>query len=177
MARALAQHIELAFEGVLIGRLRSARDEHLPDHRFDFLGALGQAAVVGRHVAPTQQDLPFGEDRPFDLLFARHSRCGLARQEDHAHAVVTSGRKRDAKLAAGAAQEGIGQLDEDAGAVALQRVGARGATVRQVFQYREGALDNGMIFPALDMGDETKAAGVMFVAWIVETLCPWRPMR
>ena len=38
------------------------------------------------------------------------------------------------ELAAGAAQEGVGQLDQDAGAVALQRVGAGGAAVGQVLE-------------------------------------------
>ena len=111
-------------------------DEHLPDHRLDFLRALGQSAVVDRHVAPAEQHLAFG-------AIARSISCsqairdaGFLRQEHHADAVLADRRQRDAELAAGAAEERVGDLDQDAGAVALQRVGAGRAAVGEVVEDR-----------------------------------------
>ena len=42
------------------------------------------------------------------------------------------------ELAARAAQERVGQLDQDARAVALQRIGAGGAAMRQVLEDLRG---------------------------------------
>ena len=177
MARALADDVELALERVLVDVAAAAADEHLADHRLDFLGAHGQAAVVGRHVAPAEQDLAFGDDRALDLLLARHARRGLARQEHHADAVLPDRRQRDAELAARAAQEGVGQLDQDAGAVALQRIGARRAAMRQVLEDRQALPDDGVILAALDVRDEAQPARVVLVGGVVQTLAARRPHR
>ena len=67
-----ADHIELALERVLVHVARSARHEHLLNHRLDFLRAQGKSDVVGRHLAPAKQYLAFRMDRAFDFLFACH---------------------------------------------------------------------------------------------------------
>jgi hypothetical protein len=41
----------------------------------------------------------------------------------------------------------------------------------EVAQDHQSLLDDVMRFPALDMGDETHATGVVFIAWVVKTLC------
>jgi hypothetical protein len=41
----------------------------------------------------------------------------------------------------------------------------------EVFQDQQPLLDNRMAFLAFDMGDKTNATGVVFVAWVVHTLC------
>jgi hypothetical protein len=167
MARALPDDVELALERVLVDVAPAATDEHLPDHRLDFLGAIGQAGVVGRHVAPAKQNLAFGRDRALDLLLARHARGRLTRQEHHSHAVLTHRRQRDAELAAGTAQEYVGHLDQDAGAVALQGVRARRTPMRQVVQDLEALPDDGVILATLDVGDEAQPACVVLVGGVV----------
>ena len=72
VAGALADDVELALEGVLVRVAGSPRDEDLADDGLDLLGPQRQAAVVGGHVAPSEQQLSFGVDRALDFLFARH---------------------------------------------------------------------------------------------------------
>jgi hypothetical protein len=43
----------------------------------------------------------------------------------------------------------------------------------EIAQYGEALLDDGVRFLALDMSDETHAAGVMFVCGVVQTLGFW----
>jgi len=70
-----------------------------------------------------------------------------------------------------ATEEGIGDLDQDAGAIALQLVCANRAAVSQIFEDAQPFFDNVVTFAALDVGDEAHAAGVMFIPRVVETLC------
>ncbi len=175
MTGALADHVELPLERVLVDVAPAAADEELPDHRLDFLRPLRKPAVVGRNVAPAEQDLPFGGDRALDLLLAGHSRRRLLREEHHADAVLPDGRQRDAELAARAAQEGVRQLDQDARAVALQRIGAGRAPMREIFEDRQRVADDGVILATLDVRDEPETAGVVLIGRIVEPLPDRRP--
>ena len=92
VAGALADHVELALQRILVEIAHAAADEHLADYRLDFLCAFGQAAVVGGHVAPAEQHLAFRQDRALDFLLARHPRGRFPRQEHHADAIVADGR-------------------------------------------------------------------------------------
>ncbi len=172
---ALADHVELALEGGLVHLARAAPDEHLTDDGLDLLGALGQPLVARRDVAPAEQHLPFRGDRALDLLLAGRPRGRLLGQEHHADAVLPDRRQRDAELAARAAQECVGELDQDARAVALQRVGARGPPMRQVFEDPEALGDDRVAFLALDVRDEAQAARVVLVRGVVHALARRRP--
>jgi hypothetical protein len=55
-------------------------------------------------------------------------------QEDHAHAVFAGGRQCHALLGHFFAVELIGNLDQDTGAVAHQRVGTHGAAMVDVLE-------------------------------------------
>jgi hypothetical protein len=68
------------------------------------------------------------------------------------------------------AVELVGDLDQDAGAVAHQRVGADRAAMIQVAQDQQALLDDVVALAALDVGDETHAAGIVFVGRVVQTL-------
>ena len=116
-------------------RVRAARDEHLPDHRLDFLGALatGPQLSVGTSRQPSSIWPSPAIARSISCSHAMRD-AGSLRQEHHADAVLAERRQREALPAAGAAQERVGELDQDAGAVALQRVGAGRAAVRQVLE-------------------------------------------
>ena len=56
-----------------------------------------------------------------------------------------------------------GNLDQDAGAVAHQLVGADRAAVVEVLQDQQALLDDRVALVALDVGDEADAAGIVFV--------------
>jgi len=64
----------------------------------------------------------------------------------------------------------VGNLDQDAGAVAHELVGADGAPVVQVLQDLQALAHDGVALLALDVGHETHAAGVVFLAGVVQTL-------
>src|SRR5439155_24248106 len=98
-----------------------------------------------------------------DLLEQRDARAGLPRllgQEDHAHTVGAGRRERDAVGGALAAEEGIGHLDEDAGAVSGERVAAARAAMGQVLEDGEPLLDDVVRTLALHVDDETDAARI-----------------
>jgi len=84
--------------------------------------------------------------------------------------------KRQALTAADLAQERVGQLDQDAGAVALQRVRTRGAPVREVLENRQALGDDRVAFLALDMGNEAQATCVVLVRRVVHALARRRQM-
>ena len=61
----------------------------------------------------------------------------------------------------------IRDLDQNAGAVACQRIGADRAAMGEVAQDLQALLDDGVALRALDVRDEADAAGVVLVGRIV----------
>src|ERR1022692_2048350 len=166
----LADDVELAFERVLIERVRAARNEDLTHHRLDLLGALGQTRVVGGYVTPAEEHLAFTGNGTFDFLLARHSRGRRPRQENHPHAILYRHRQRKSLSLTGAAKKGLGKLNQNAGAGALERIGPRRASMSQIFEDLQRSRDNRVAFFAFGMGDEAQTTGVMLVRGIVQTL-------
>jgi hypothetical protein len=64
----------------------------------------------------------------------------------------------------------VRDLDQDTGAVAHQRVGAHRAPVIEVLQDQQTLFHDRVALVALDVGDETDAAGIVFIGRIVQTL-------
>ena len=122
MAGALADNVELPLEGILVHVARAARHEYLPDDRPRPPSWAPDRPSLSVGTSRQPSNLPFRGNRPLDLLLASHAGRRLLGQEHHADAVLAERRERDRKPAAYTAQEGIGQLDEDACAVALQRI-------------------------------------------------------
>ena len=98
---------------------------------------------------------------------------GVRREEEHAHPIPAAGRQLDASVGACAAQEGVGHLDEDAGAVTRTRVAPGRATVREVVQKVQSLPHDLVRSTPLEVRDEPDAARVMLVRGVVEAL-PWR---
>ncbi len=73
-------------------------------------------------------------------------------------------------LAISSRKKASGNLDQDAGTVAHQRISADGTPVIQVFQDQQALLNDGMALLTLNVGDETDATGVVFVGRVVQTL-------
>jgi len=65
------------------------------------------------------------------------------------------------------AQQRVRHLDQAAGAVANQWVGADRTAMVEIDQDLQAALDDVVRFSPFDIGDETDAAGIMLVARIV----------
>ena len=90
------------------------------------------------------------------------------RQEDHAHAVLAERRKLDVLGRHLGAEVLVGDLDQDARAVAHQLVGADGAAVVEVLQDLEALHDDRVRLEALDVGHEADAAGVLLVGGVIQ---------
>jgi hypothetical protein len=78
--------------------------------------------------------------------------------------------KGNALFAADAPQVLIGQLDEDAGAIAQQWVVPGRSTVRQILEDFETLVDQRVGAFAFDVYDESDAASIVFVLGIVEPM-------
>ena len=107
-------------------------------------------------------------------------------QKAHGHAVSARLGQLHSQLAALAHEKGVGNLDQDAGAVAGLRVAARGAAMGEVDQHLEALADNLVALFAADVGDKPHAAGIVLIARVIEALrlmeCgdgdsmyPWQP--
>ena len=134
------------------------------------LDRFAEAGAVDRHVAPAEQDLAFVLDRALDLVFAGEARRRFLGQEHHADAVLARRRQAHALRGHLLAEERVGNLDQDAGAVAGERIGADRAAMGEVAQDLQTLLDDRVAFLALDVRDEADAAGVVLVGGVVETL-------
>ena len=77
---------------------------------------------------------PLDLDEMLELLDGEVARLLVLRQEAHGHGVVAGRRQVDARLARPVAQQRVGDLDQAAGAVAHQRVGADRAAVVEIDQ-------------------------------------------
>ena len=130
--RLLADGEQFALERILVLDLRAMRDDRLADQRHLLEHGLAQAGRVGRHIAPADQDLAFILDEALELLDDDIAGLGFGRQEAHGDGVVAGLWQRHARPLRPIAQQGIGNLDQAAGAVAHQRVGADRATMVQI---------------------------------------------
>ncbi|MET3246990.1 hypothetical protein ABIE53_003735 [Burkholderia sp. OAS925] len=171
VARGLADHIQLPLERVGHHDVLAAADEDLADQRLARLhSGRDRHGVIDRHVAPAEHDLTFGLDRALQFLLAGETRCVFLRQEHHADAVFAERRQGHALPCHFLAIETVRNLDQNARAVAHERIGADSAAVVEILQNLQALLDDLVTFLALDMSDEADAAGVMFVLRVVQPL-------
>jgi len=92
----------------------------------------------------------------------------LLRQEDHADAVLAGRRQLDAERGHLGAVVLVGNLDQDAGAVAHQLVGPDRTAVVEVLENLQALLNDAVRLAALDVGHETDTAGIVLVRRVVE---------
>jgi len=167
---ALADHVELALEGELVGDRGVALDEHLAHERLAGAGRLAEHAVHGGHRAPAEHVLALRLHHLLELLFDQAPHGRVARHEDDAAAVLAGRRQVDAGLLAHLFVEGVRHLDEHAGAVAGVDFAATGPAVVQVLQHLDRLLEDAVRFVALDVHHEADAAGVVLEPRVVQTL-------
>src|SRR5262245_13735620 len=152
-------------------------DEYLLDDRFRRARRGAEARIVTRHFAPAQDGVPFGADGLLDQLAQCQPGVLVFRQKDEARAILARRRQGEAEVRRRLAEEPIGHLNEDAGAVARVGFASAGAAVQQVEEHLQPLLDDPVRLATLDVDDETDAAGVVLIAGIVEGERPWRGGR
>src|SRR5699024_3845491 len=94
----------------------------------------------------------------------------LGGQERDPGGVPAGRRQREGDLRA---QQRVGHLDKDAGAVAAGGVGARRTTVLEVREGGEGLVDDVPAAAAVHVDDEGDAARVVLVRRVVQAGAAW----
>ena len=133
-------------------------DEHLAEERHAVARHLAHDVGVDGDVAPPEdpQSLLGGDGLDARLGLGA---LGLAgREEGDAHGIRAGDREVEVD---DLAEEGVGDLGEDAGPVTHQRVGAGRAAVLEVAQRRQGVLDDVVSCRAAHGGDHGHPAGVV----------------
>jgi hypothetical protein len=103
---------------------------------------------------------------------ARRDACSFGRNTMPTPYSPGGGRVTPCALHLGAV-EVVRDLDQDAGAVAEQRVRAGRPAMVQVQQDLQTLLDDVVALRPLDVGDEADAAGVVLVGRVVQASCSW----
>ena len=169
-AGGLADDIQLALQGVLHDHIGATTDEDLAHDRLFFAhGGRHGHVTVHRHIAPTQHHLAFGLDGAFEFLLTSHARSMLFGQEDHAHTVFAKGWQRHALLGHLVAVQRIGQLNQDTGTVAHERVRAHSTPVVQVFQDLERLRHDRMGLVPFDVGHKADTTSIVLVGGVIQT--------
>ena len=171
----LAHGQQLPLVGVLILDGRAAADEGLADHRHGVEHGLADAVQVHRHVAPAQNRLLLDLHEVFELGHGDLARGVVVRQEAHGHGVFAGRRQIDPVVLGPGAIERVGNLNQNPGPIADQRVGAHRAAVVQIDQNLQTRLHDFMRFAAFDIGYKPNAACIMLVTRIIQSLPLWRP--
>ncbi|EHJ61206.1 hypothetical protein NSU_1794 [Novosphingobium pentaromativorans US6-1] len=166
----LADREELAFEGVLVGAVLAAADKALADHRHRFDDRLAEAVQSDRNVAPADEGLAFLLDELLEGGDDEIARGLVLREEAHGNGIVAGFRQFDARALGPLAEHLVGQLGQNARAVAKKRIRAHRAAVVDVFQDFKRLGNDCVAFLSFNMGDEAHTAGVVFVARIVKAL-------
>ena len=126
-----------------------------------------QGAVLGRDVAPAQHLEALGGGDLLDLGDRGGALVRLLGQEGRADGVRPGlGQLEVADLA----QEGVGDLDQDAGAVTGLGVGTGGAAVVEVAQRLQALFHDVVVGDPAQLGDEGHPAGIVLEGRIVEPL-------
>ena len=142
---ALADDVELALEGERVRRRRGGvaeADEDLAEDRLGPARRVAEGRIVGRDVAPAEDDLILVADQRLEARDQIVALRRVVRQEDEAGAVAALLGQREAERGGDLAQEPIGDLDQDAGAVAGVDLAAAGAAVLEVVQQLEALRDD-----------------------------------
>jgi hypothetical protein len=166
----LADHQDLALERILVADARAHCHDRLADrrHRRDDAGA--EPGHVGRHLAPADKALALGGDPVLDMGGGDAARLLFPRQKAHRNRVMPGRRQVEPGIFRPLPEQRIGDLDQDAGAVADERIGADGAAMVEIDEDFEAAADQIVRLPALDVDDKADAARIVLVPRIVQAL-------
>src|SRR5258708_22124639 len=103
-------------------------------------------------------------------LFALLALARFGREKNDARAILSFRRNIYAAGGPNFLEKGMGRLHQDARAVAGVGFATAGAAVVQVQENGDGLSDDFVGFPALDVDNETHAAGLVFELRIVKPL-------
>ncbi len=137
-----ADHGQLAAERALVAG-RALRDEQLAHHGLALAREPADGARVARHVAPAERLLPLLDRDAHAQLLAAQPQGRIVREEAHGDGVVAGRRQLELELRAReAAEQAVGHLQHQPGAVARVGIGSARAAMLHRGEHRERALDH-----------------------------------
>ena len=146
-------------------------DEELADVRARRVGGVADVVLVDRHVAPAEDALALDAHVELEQLLDLTAVQLVARQEADAHAVAPGLGQLEVDARA---EEAVGQLHQQPGAVTRADVGALGSAVLEVVERLE-RLDHDVVArDVVEPGDHGDAAGVVLVPRVVQAVGLWR---
>ena len=107
----------------------------------------------------------------FCFVFESPPRLAVAREKEHADAVLPSFGERDVGLRGRGAEKGVGELEENSRAVAGRGVASYRAAVLEVLEEPESVAHDVVRARATQMRHEPHAAPVVFMDGVVQPLC------
>ena len=105
-----------------------------------------------------------------DRLYCGGGRLGVGRVGGYEREAVAVGAGRRERESCDFPQEAVGNLEEDAGAVAGVDLGTRGAAMVEVAEGSEGGGDDVAACPTQDVGDERDPARVVLKPGVIEPM-------
>ncbi len=153
---------------------RRARQEQLREVRQHLTCAGTARGGVHRDVAPAEDGQPLVGGELGHLGAGTPSFCLIERQEGEAGGVAAHLGQFEPGYRA---EERVGKLGEDAGAVAGIRVGARRAAVLKVAENAQGAGHDTVAAPGPQVRHQAHSAGVVLEPAIVERALDILPFR
>src|ERR1019366_2324946 len=147
-----------------------ALDENLAAHRFGRLNALAKTRRIDRRIPPAKKNLSFSSDHFLDNGFDDLAAFRIARQKKRADRIVARRRQDKAELACPFGKKAVRNLNQHATAIARPGIGADRTAMIEIAQNLEAHADDFMRFAIVHVGNETDAAGIMFVGWRIKAL-------
>ncbi len=166
----LAQDVEPALEFVVGRNIFAARDEKLNVPGLGRRDRDAERRVIGRNVARAEDTHAFARDLlgvDVEDFFAPRVFMG---QEKLRHSVLARLRQFEAEFLRLPDEELVRDLHQNAGAVAHARVGADRAAMLQIAEDAQAVFDDQVRLAALDVGNESDAAGILVERRIVQAL-------
>ena len=81
----------------------------------------------------------------------------------------------DARACRPIAEQGVWNLDQNARAIAQERISAHGTAMINIHKNLEAAFHGFVRFHAFDIGNKADTTRIMFVARVIKTLIRWKP--
>ena len=122
------------------------------------------------NVAPAEEGEPFGGNCLFDNHLGPCLGRGVTGQECHADGIGVPLGEMNAGSGADCPEKGIGNLNDHAGTVTGEGVGATGAAMAEVNQHLEALFDDLVRLESFYVRDETYATGVLVIGRVIESL-------
>ena len=167
---ALAGEIELTLEVILVLRSSAIGHENLTHHGLDGLHGLAKVRIVHGDVAPADQGQAFLRELRGDDLFRLGAGRVVAGHEELTDAIVLGGWQGHAQARAFLHEEVMGDLDEDAAAVAELGIRAHRAAMVEIEQDLQALLNDCVGLAVVHVGDEADAAGILAMGGIKKAL-------